>query len=154
MNQPTTRTLRALERAALLRADGHGWEMVARKLKRKVETVRSWPRLYPDEWYAAYDGYDRPGDDLAAWEARECLRLLARSDDVKVSQAAARCLQKERNRAAAPRAPKPTSDMHRLADHLEGLSHEERRQLFDQEVAQQFRRADSSGDGAEEPRCT
>src|SRR5262245_7080142 len=154
MNQPTTRTLRALERAALLRADGHGWETVARKLKRKVETVRSWPRLYPDEWYAAYDAHDRVGDDIAAVEARECLRLLVRSEDQKVSAAAARCLKKERGRVASPRAPKPISDMHRLADHLEGLSHEERRTLFDQEVAQRFRQSNSPGDGAEAPRCT
>jgi hypothetical protein len=140
MNQPTTRTLRALERAALLRADGHGWETVARKLKRKVETVRSWPRLYPDEWYAAYDAYDRPGDDLAAQEARECLRLLVRSEDEKVSQAAARCLQKERGRAAARPTAKPISDMHRLADYLGGLSHEEHRKLAAEQVARYLRR--------------
>jgi hypothetical protein len=154
MNQPTTRILRALERAAMLRADGHGWETVARKLKRKVETVRSWPRLYPDEWYAAYDAYDRPGDDLAALEARESLRLLVRSEDEKVSQAAARCLQKERGRVAAPRAPKPTSDLHRFVDEMEGLSHEEHRKLLDEDIARHLRRTQDQHADLHEPGCT
>lgn len=42
-------------RAATLRAMGHPWKAIARKLGRKPHTCEGWMNRYPDQWKAAFE---------------------------------------------------------------------------------------------------
>ncbi|HVK14601.1 MAG TPA: hypothetical protein VM597_38035 [Gemmataceae bacterium] len=129
MHYPPPDLLPAVERAAELRAAGFAWKSVAEELDRPWKTVEKWPRLYPDFWADRLAAARAELRDGAADEAVAVLRNLLRSDDEKIQRDASRDLLDR----AAPKAeaePPKRSDLHRLADFLEGLSDDDRRTLL------------------------
>ena len=54
MKPLTPQLLTLIQCAAALRACGVGWECVGREVHRATETVRHWPREYPDAWRRSY----------------------------------------------------------------------------------------------------
>src|SRR4051812_48296644 len=90
MNKPPTDDL--LVQAAELRAGGAKWEAVAAQLHRAADTVRRWPRQYPDRWDIALRDAERRSVCEAAAESVHVLRTLLRSNDEKVRRDAARSL--------------------------------------------------------------
>src|SRR6516162_11320466 len=54
MKPLTPQLLTLIQCAAMLRASGVGWECVGREVHRATETVRHWPREYPDAWRRSY----------------------------------------------------------------------------------------------------
>jgi len=83
--------------AVELRSAGFGWEAVAEKLHRAVETVRKWPLRYAERWQAAIDKSEmRHAVDTQA-ESIVILRSLARaSPDDKVRYQCAKRLLDQR----------------------------------------------------------
>jgi hypothetical protein len=70
--------------AAELRAAGHPWEAVARKVNRKVHTVRQRPSRHPDHWEATYRAAQLRRFDEIHNEASSHLQGLLRDPDPKV----------------------------------------------------------------------
>src|SRR5262245_45352632 len=114
MPPPSDHLLSLLTIAADLRAAGVSWAAVGERVSRSDETCRAWPRRYPDDWRRL----SREAEDLltaeAGGEARIVLRKLLRSENEKVSLAAANLLLRarderraceERREDAAARAP-------------------------------------------------
>ena len=54
MKPLTPQLLTLIQCAAMLRASGVGWECVGREVHRATETVRHWPREYPEAWRRSY----------------------------------------------------------------------------------------------------
>jgi hypothetical protein len=129
MTHPPPNLVAVIEKAAELRAAGFTWAGVAKELDRPQNTVEKWPTRYPDFWAARLAAARAELRDGAADESVAVLRSLLRSDDEKVQRDAARDLLTR----AAPKVeaePPKRSDLHRLADFLEGLSDDERRTLL------------------------
>ena len=125
-----------LAAAADLRAGGAGWAAVADAVGRKPESVRKWPTRYRKRWAAHVAAAGRRLAADAAAEGVHVLRRQLRSDDDKTSRAAAAELLGYKLAAdkAAPLTPggdKPPSLHRRIADHLETLSDDQLRRLFD-----------------------
>ena len=154
MKHPPTRIVRAFRRAARLRAAGVGWDRIAHDLKRKVETVEEWPDDYPDYWDMEYARQERRGCADCRAEGRQYLRMHARGQDAKVSQTAARTLANLPDPPPIPEESKPTTDGHRFADYVGGLSDEERDTLFEEEMAYHTRRDAGDVPGPAAPGCT
>ena len=135
MHTPVTKIVRAVQTAAELRALGHSWEHVARQVRRSPDTVRRWPRLYPDLWarVAADTRRDRTAE--ATGEAVAVLRDLLRSEDEKVRREAARDLLARVPAAEPADSPTPTNRFHIIADFLGGLTDDDRRRLLDEALA-------------------
>ncbi len=89
-NKPPSDAL--LNRAAELRAGGATWDSVAKSLNRAADTVRRWPRDYPDRWKIALHEAERQLVCETAAESVLVLRKLLRSEDEKVRRDAARAL--------------------------------------------------------------
>ena len=136
MSPPVTKIVRAVEAAAELRALGHSWEYVARKVRRSPDTVRRWPRLYPDLWARVATDTRRDRTTEAAGEAVAVLRDLLRSEDEKVRREAARdLLARAPDAEPAESSPPAATRFHLIADYLGGLTDDDRRQLLDQALA-------------------
>ena len=137
MSPSDTKFVRAVETAAELRALGHSWEHIARQVRRSPDTVRRWPRLYPDLWARATADTRRDRSAAATGEAVAVLRDLLRVDDPKVRREAARDLL-ARVPAAEPAeetAPPARDHFHLIADFLGGLTDADRRRLLDEALA-------------------
>jgi hypothetical protein len=154
MKHPPTRIVRAFRRAARLRAAGVGWDRVAEALRRKIETVEEWPDDYPEYWDIVYARQERHARAECRAESRQYLRVHLRAQDAKICQNSARPLVNLTDPPPIPQESKPTSHLHRYADHLGGLSDEERDTLFKEEIAYHARRADPDGPGLAAPGCT
>ena len=136
MHPPDTKIVRAVESAAELRALGHSWEHVARQVRRSPDTVRRWPRLYPDLWARVTADTRRDHSTEAAGEAVTVLRDLLRAKDEKVRREAARDLLARAPDAEPADPPAPAANrFHLIADYLGGLTDDDRRQLLDEALA-------------------
>jgi hypothetical protein len=128
--QPNGRNVRAVERAIALRATGHTWEQVAELLNRTIDTVREWPRKYPEFWFRRLTAAHQELDREAIGEARALLRYHMRNQNLKDGRDCARILLDHARRSLPPAAdqaaPARDSEFHQIADYLEGLSDEER----------------------------
>ncbi len=117
-------TARLVAAAAELRVAGSSWEKVAAKLGRTADTVRRWPRLYPDLWADATRAARR---ELAAETDAETiatLRNLLRSESEAMQRDAAKALlalHRTRSRSARP-----------AADPFAGISHDDLLALADE----------------------
>jgi len=137
--QPTGRNVRAVERAIALRATGHTWEQVAQLVRKAIDTVRGWPREYPEFWAARLIAVHQDLDRETIGEARALLRFHMRSEKLKDGRDCARILLDHARRSLPPAAgnppPAPTakSEFHQIADYLEGLSDDDRQTLLDAE---------------------
>ena len=135
-NRSPRSNLRNVEQAIALRSTGHTWEEVSRRVNVKLETVRTYPRRYPEFWARRMAEAQRELDEEVLGEARAVLRFHMRTDK-KDGAACARILldHARRRLPVATDAPAPahTSPYHRIADHLEGLSDEQRQQLLEEE---------------------
>jgi hypothetical protein len=78
--------------AAELRIGGSTWEAIAARLRRSPETVRRWPREYPDHWRQATSEAERRLAAEAEAEAVVILRQLLCSADDKLRWHAAKDL--------------------------------------------------------------
>src|SRR5258708_33936875 len=70
--------------AAELRAVGHTWETVARRVHRKARTCQKWPSRFPIQWDAVYRAAQRRRFDEISNEAATHLQDLMRCDDLKI----------------------------------------------------------------------
>jgi hypothetical protein len=80
--------------AAYLRAIGLEWETIADNVGRSPETCRQWPIRFEREWQTCYRHAEATVISAAASEARGCLRMLTRSENVRVACSAAQTLLK------------------------------------------------------------
>jgi hypothetical protein len=126
--------LELLAQAVELRATGLAWEFVAAKLLREAATCRNWPSQYRAEWRRLYAEAERRLTGEAGAEARVYLRKLLRSDDEKISLAAAKLLLADRPKPQ-PRPRQPDAAVSRQnADFLADL-----RRMTDAELDQCIR---------------
>ena len=72
--------------AAELRASGHSWEAVAKRVNRKAKTCKAWPRVYAREWQPIYREIQLQRFDQMAQECRDRLRILSRHEDPKIQR--------------------------------------------------------------------
>jgi hypothetical protein len=149
MRQPPTKLVRAVETAAALRAGGHSWPHIAAELGRSPETVRQWPRQYPDVWARATADTRRDLLAGACGEALNALRNLLRSDDDRTRRDAARELVRLKVDTEPADEPAARSPLHALADYLGGLSDEQRRQLLEEDLADECGPAPDGHPGAD-----
>src|SRR5262249_28172632 len=140
MKHPPTRIVRAFRRAARLRAHGVGWERVAEVLRRKVETIEEWPDDYPEYWDMVYARQARHAHAEGPDDCRKDLRIQWRNQNAKTSQGAERIIGAMPDPPPIPDHSKPDSELHRVVDYVEGLSHEEHRKLAAEQVARYLRR--------------
>jgi hypothetical protein len=136
-NQSPRNNLRTVEEAIALRAIGPTWEEVARRLSLTFQTVRSYPRRYPEFWARRLAEAHQELDEEVLGEARAVLRFHMRSPQKDGLGCARVLLDHARRRlplgAPAEAPPAHTSHYHQIAEHLEGLSDEERQALLDSE---------------------
>ena len=124
---PTAKTIRL---AAELRAAGKSWELVARRMRRRVDVVSEWPEKFADTWRDAYEqARERVLADALA-EAICVLRQQLRAEDEKIRLEAARKLVDRCGVPARESSDNRTSPLVRLATHLEGLSDVELQELL------------------------
>jgi len=154
MKHPPTRIVRAFRRAARLRAHGVGWERVAELLRRKAETIEEWPDDYPEYWDMVYARQARHAHAESLDECRKYLRIQLRDQNAKTSQCAARILGAMPDPPPIPDHSKLDSDVRRVVDYVEGLSHEEHRKLAAEQVASYLRRYSLEPEQTGEPGCT
>ena len=135
-----------LETAAELRAAGRSWDHVAREVRHDLAEVETWPRKYRDLWDPFFQAANRRLAAEAEAEGRAVLRQDLRQTDGKDRRDVAKKLVDHGRRTAGtgPAAPAP-SDAQRLADELEGLSHDELRTRVEALLARLV------GDGPEDP---
>src|SRR5262245_35110465 len=77
-----------LKQAAEMRASGHSWEQIGKKLHRKGKTCKGWPQVYASEWQPIYREIQLHRFDQMAQECRDRLHALCRNEDIKVQQRA------------------------------------------------------------------
>src|SRR5258708_16035775 len=70
--------------AAELRAVGHTWETVARRVHRKARTCQKWPSRFRIQWEPVYRAAQRRRFDEISNEAATHLQDLMRCDDLKI----------------------------------------------------------------------
>lgn len=125
--QPAAPNPRLVERAALLRAQGMSWERVADLVGQSAETVKNWPAEDRGLWARCLAAAHRELDDETLGEVRTLLRLHLRTEDPKLACAIGRVLVALACRRPGPATtpPDPSPEHQRLANHLEGLSHDD-----------------------------
>jgi hypothetical protein len=131
--QPPKRMLRAVLRAAELRAQGFAWAEVARFVKAKLDTVRRWPEQFPEFWAENLATARAELDEEIAAEAKSLLRrrLRAKDDDGAVREALKLVVQLiTRSRPDDRPKADPIPEFRQIADHLEGLSDAELRRYL------------------------
>jgi hypothetical protein len=146
-NQPPTVKLRTLvERAIDLRARGYTWDQVAKRLQQKIEDIRDWPNQFPEFWARRLAIAHRELDGETIGEARAILRHHLRTDNVMEARDIARVLfDHARGSQTPPAETEPAPPNHeQIADHLEGLSHDELRTYIDTQLDR------LTGDGADD----
>ena len=142
MHVPPTKIDRAVEAAAELRAAGHSWAHIAAALRRARDTVRRWPRRYPDVWARTAADTRRDLFLGAGGEALNILRNLLRSDDDRTRRDAARDLV----RLSVDSQPAdPQTPVDPLADYIGGLSDDDCRRLLDEHRARKVRPGTRAG---------
>ncbi|HKA08616.1 MAG TPA: hypothetical protein VKD71_15260, partial [Gemmataceae bacterium] len=77
-----------LKQAAELRASGHSWEQIGKKLHRKGKTCKGWPQVYASQWQPIYREIQLQRFDQMAQECRDRLHALCRNEDLKIQQRA------------------------------------------------------------------
>lgn len=147
MSRSLTKMVRAVETAARLRSAGSSWSQIAEELRRTPETVRQWPRRYPDVWARAAGETRRDILLGAHGEALSTLRTMLRSEDDRTRGDAARELLRRTAESLPADVPAVSSPFHALADYLGGLTDEQRRQMLDRELAQARQRASDEVSG-------
>lgn len=136
-NPSTTDELRDVERAIDLRAQGHTWDQVAKRLEQQIDQVRQWPHRYADLWATRMAVVQRDLDQETIGQARAVLRHHLWSENLKGVFEAARILLDHARRSlglvteAAPLTP----EYLQIADHLEGLSHDQLHAYVDAQLA-------------------
>src|SRR5262245_4555140 len=73
-----------LATAAEMRAVGHPWEAVARKVHRTAKTCRNWPVKFKADWEALYRAVEERRFEETSKEAHSYLINLLRHEDPKV----------------------------------------------------------------------
>src|SRR5262245_54058754 len=73
-----------LRQAAELRAVGHPWETVAKRLHRSVKTCQNWPGKYPREWAEALRPVQLRLFEQISGECETRLHALTRHKDPKI----------------------------------------------------------------------
>ena len=151
MRIPPQRLLPLLRRAAEMRVVGHTWRHIGDILHRSANTVKGWPNDYPEYWAeltgrARLDRREEAGD-----QALSVLQRLMGSKDEKIQKDAAKELLDliQRTIPAVPAAPK--SEFHHIADHLASLTHDQRHQLLDRELARRAGPAAHAAGGPDGP---
>lgn len=147
-----------LVEAAEMRAAGHRWESVGEKLRKAADTVRKWPRRYPDRWQEAMQKAEmRQAVDMQS-ESVVVLRGLARnSDDEKVKLQAAKTIIQMRLglgkllNTPAGRALAPQDKSQLISELLERYSDDHFQQLADEGSA--LRKQHAEPGGAARERC-
>lgn len=136
-NPPTTDELRDVERAIDLRAQGHTWDQVATRLRLPTDQVRQWPHRYADLWASRMAVVQRDLDQETIGQARAVLRHHLWSENLKGVFEAARILLDHARRSLGPVAEVPPSvpEHVQIADHLEGLSHDQLHAYLDSQLA-------------------
>jgi len=126
MKIPSARSLRDMEIAAELRAQGATWETVALKLKRQVGVLTRWTKHYREEWERLFREAEERLSRLANNESRMVLRELLRSKKSGVRLAAAERLSRLRlqEKKAEP-APQAHSDLATVVAAVEEMTDEE-----------------------------
>jgi len=77
-----------LTTAAEMRAVGHPWESVAKKVHRRVKTCQNWPHKYKALWERLYREAQRKRFDQTGNECHTYLVNLMRAEDPKIQQKA------------------------------------------------------------------
>ena len=151
-NPSATDELRDVERAIDLRAEGHTWEQVAKRLDRETEAVRQWPQRYADFWASRMAIAQRDLDQETIGEARTVLRHHLWSENLKGVFEAARILLDHARRRLGPAAePAPSVPDHvPIADHLEGLTHDQLHAYFESQLARLAEEGTGPHDGPAE----
>ena len=131
-----------------MRVVGHTWRHIGDKLHRAERTVKGWPKDYPEYWAelsgrARLDRREEAGD-----QALSVLQRLMGSKDEKIQKDAAGELLDVIQRTLPAVPPTPRSEFHHIADHLASLTHDQRQQLLDRELA---RRAGPAPDAPGRP---
>jgi hypothetical protein len=144
--------------AAQLRAAGASWETIAARVKRSARTCRHWPVAYPDEWRRRYRQAEALLFAEAGAEALLILRAQLRSQNEKISLAAAQFLLKNRtdlraqeDRAAAAGPGALDAEITRFVAHVRDLSDAQLDALVDGFVARRRLAADGGAAGAAPP---
>src|SRR5262245_61732222 len=91
-----------LATAAEMRAVGHPWDAVAKKVHRRAKTCRNWPLKFKDEWQALYRAVEERRFEETSKEAHTYLIHLLRNDDPKVKLKAEEIWLKHGARAYGP----------------------------------------------------
>jgi hypothetical protein len=151
-NHPSGDELRDVERAVDLRAQGFTWDQVAKRLGRALEDIRQWPHRYPEFWARRLAVAHRDLDCETIGQARAVLRHHLQTDDPKEARDIARVLLDHARRSQMPPAEiQPAPPEHeQIADHLEGLSHDELRTYVDTQLARLAGPGPDDRDGPEE----
>jgi HEAT repeat protein len=105
MHIPSSRTLRDMEIAADLRAQGATWATVALKLNRQPGLLQRWTRVYQQDWERLLKEAEERLSRHANNESRAVLRELLRSKSSKVRLAAAEKLTRLRLKEKAEEPP-------------------------------------------------
>jgi hypothetical protein len=73
-----------LTTAAEMRAVGHSWDSVARKVHRKPKTCQKWPGRFPIQWQQLYSTVQKRRFEDSCNDAHTLVQKLMRSDDPKI----------------------------------------------------------------------
>jgi hypothetical protein len=134
MLMPSQKVRRFMLRAADLRATGHTWQQVGRKMHKTGEAVRSWTKRFPEYWEEVLTEARREVAGEARDEGLTALRTLLRSGDDKVKCNASTKL------AGMPKDAEKSSataeELMKFVQFLEGLSDEELESFMGEEEAQ------------------
>src|SRR5439155_16529160 len=91
-----------LATAAEMRAVGHPWEAIAKKVHRKAKTCQGWPAKYKAQWDPLYRAAQQRRFDQTATECHAHLVGLMRNADPKVSHKACDSYLKYGGKAFGP----------------------------------------------------
>ena len=94
--------LNDLTRAAEMRANGIGWNAIARTLKCSPETCQSWPKRFPRTWDSLLGEANREVLHQARGEAIQALRQLLRSSNPHIVLSVAKTILKLTANSASP----------------------------------------------------
>jgi hypothetical protein len=135
---PSKRLDLLMVKAAELRAHGLTWASVGAQVNRSPETVRQWPRRYPERWQRYYRQAEDDLCMLGGAEATTVERsLLHTSQDEHIRLAAAKALDRKRenalfreHRTAQAASQQVPAEVVRFLTYLESLSNERVHELL------------------------